>query len=100
MHEGREKVFYIPGKKRELLVAAPHHGYIPGSDYYTKEFAALLAIKLDGHHAENLVSLVDLNKTPTRFNATANGALLHPSATCSSARWSLRFMDMSTDTRI
>ncbi|MGI5927692.1 MAG: hypothetical protein ACOX8A_11045 [Thermacetogeniaceae bacterium] len=66
MHEGREKVFYIPGKKRELLVAAPHHGYIPGSDYYTKEFAALLAIKLDGSllYAENLRPLVDLNKNP------------------------------------
>lgn len=66
VHEGREKVFYIPGKKRELLVAAPHHGYIPGSDYYTKEFAALLAIKLDGSllYAENLRPLVDLNKNP------------------------------------
>jgi len=46
VHQTREEVFYIPGKKRELLVAAPHHGYIPGSDYYTKEFAALLALSL------------------------------------------------------
>jgi len=64
--QSREEVFYIPGKKRELLIAAPHHGYIPGSDYYTKEFAALLASKLDGSllYAENLRPLVDLNKNP------------------------------------
>jgi len=62
----REEVIYIPGKKREVLIAAPHHGYIPGSDYYTKEFAALLASRLDGSllYAENLRPLVDLNKNP------------------------------------
>lgn len=66
MHPTREEVCYIPGKKREFLIAAPHHGYIPGSDYYTKEFAALLASKLDGSllYAENLRPLVDLNKNP------------------------------------
>ncbi|MDR9756895.1 MAG: hypothetical protein RJR35_09215 [Thermoanaerobacterales bacterium] len=66
MPQTREDIFYIPGKKREVLVAAPHHGYIPGSDYYTKEFAALLATKLDGSllYAENLRPLVDLNKNP------------------------------------
>jgi len=64
--QNREEVIYIPGKKREVLIAAPHHGYIPGSDYYTKEFAALLASRLDGSllYAENLRPLVDLNKNP------------------------------------
>jgi hypothetical protein len=66
VHQTREDLFYIPGKKREVLIAAPHHGYISGSDCYTKEFAALLASKLDGSllYAENLRPLVDLNKNP------------------------------------
>ncbi|MGI6406516.1 MAG: hypothetical protein ACOX2E_08715 [Syntrophaceticus sp.] len=41
-----EDIFYTPGKRRDMLVAAPHHGYIPGSDYYTKEFAKLMAVQL------------------------------------------------------
>lgn len=61
-----EKIFYMPGERREILVAAPHHGYTPGCDYYTKEFAMLLASQLDAPllFAEDLRPLVDLNKEP------------------------------------
>lgn len=61
-----EKIFYLPGKRREILVAAPHHGYIEGCDYYTKEFAMLLASRLDAGLlvAEDLRPQVDLNKKP------------------------------------
>lgn len=66
MFQIAEKLFYLPGKRKEILVAAPHHGYTPGSDYYTKEFAMLLASQLDAPllYAEDLRPKVDLNKKP------------------------------------
>jgi hypothetical protein len=48
------------------MVAAPHHGYQQGCDFYTKEFAIMLAAKLEATllWADGLRPLVDINKDP------------------------------------
>jgi hypothetical protein len=66
VHQIAEKIFYLPGQRKEILIAAPHHGYTRGCDYYTREAAALLAAQLNASllFAEGLRPLVDLNKDP------------------------------------
>lgn len=60
-------LFYeVPGPRSNLVVAAPHHGTVPGSDYCTKEVATMLAGRLGATLvvAENMRPQVDLNKDP------------------------------------
>jgi hypothetical protein len=63
-----QRLHYYPGANPAIVVAAPHHGYQQGCDYYTKEFAALLAAQLEASLlvADSLRPLVDLNKEPHR----------------------------------
>ncbi len=60
------ELFYRVGRCPEIVVAAPHHGIVEGSDCYTKEVAEMLAKRLGAALvvAENLRPLVDLNKQP------------------------------------
>ncbi|MGD0153285.1 MAG: hypothetical protein ABSC17_05925 [Thermacetogeniaceae bacterium] len=61
-----QKLHYYPGVNPSILVAAPHHGYQRGCDYYTKEFALILSAQLGAALlvADGLMPLVDLNKEP------------------------------------
>ncbi len=60
------RFYYVPGPRKEVLVAAPHHGCVPRCDFYTKEFATMLAAELGASLmvGEELRPLVDLNKNP------------------------------------
>ncbi len=64
--ELEQKLQYYPGVNPSILVAAPHHGYQRGCDYYTKEFALILSTLLGAPLlvADGLRPLVDLNKEP------------------------------------
>jgi len=64
--EFEQRLHYWPGVNPAIVVAAPHHGYQQGCDYYTKEFASLLSAQLGGALlvADGLRPLVDLNKDP------------------------------------
>lgn len=66
MIQVEQSIIYQVGRRSDVVVAAPHHGYIPGCDYYTKEVAAMLAGELGAALvvAENMRPLVDLNKDP------------------------------------
>ncbi|MDH7576205.1 MAG: hypothetical protein QHH75_00005 [Bacillota bacterium] len=77
IHNPQDALFYREGERREIVVAAPHHGCIPGSDYFTKEVAALLAATLGANLlvAEGVRPLVDLNKEPSLAPSTALQAL-------------------------
>ncbi len=68
MSQIASNIFYLPGSRKDLLIGAPHHGYIRGSDYFTKEFAQRLASQLGSPliYADGLRPLVDLNKDPER----------------------------------
>jgi hypothetical protein len=63
-----QRLHYYPGTNPAIVVAAPHHGYQRGCDYYTKEFATILATQLAASLlvADSLRPLVDLNKEPHR----------------------------------
>lgn len=63
-----QRLHYYPGANPAIVVAAPHHGYQRGCDYYTKEFATILAAQLEASLlvADSLRPLVDLNKEPHR----------------------------------
>ena len=63
-----QRLHYYPGANPAIVVAAPHHGYQRGCDYYTKEFATILATQLEASLlvADSLRPLVDLNKEPHR----------------------------------
>lgn len=69
--ELEQKLHHAPGGNPAIVVAAPHHGYQQGCDYYTKEFAGILASGLGATlvFADGLRPLVDLNKEP-RLAAT------------------------------
>ncbi len=60
------KIIYQTGERKDVVVAAPHHGYMPRCDYYTKEVASMLAEYLGAtlFVAENIRPQVDLNKDP------------------------------------
>lgn len=66
MQKVERRLLYIPGERPQIVVAAPHHGIVEGSDCYTKEVAELLAARLSATLvvAENIRPLVDLNKHP------------------------------------
>ncbi|NPV28519.1 MAG: hypothetical protein HPY58_02470 [Firmicutes bacterium] len=66
-HNPQDALFYRQGERKEIVVAAPHHGCTPGSDYFTREIATLLASSLRANLlvAEGLRPLVDLNKDPS-----------------------------------
>lgn len=66
--ELEQKLHYDPGVNPAIVVAAPHHGYQRGCDYYTKEFATILSAQLGATLlvADGLRPLVDLNKEPQR----------------------------------
>jgi hypothetical protein len=66
--ELEQRLHYHPGVNPAIVVAAPHHGYQRGCDYYTKEFSAILAAQLEASLlvADSLRPLVDLNKEPHR----------------------------------
>ena len=66
--ELEQRLHYYPGANPAIMVAAPHHGYQRGCDYYTKEFATILATQLEASLlvADSLRPLVDLNKEPYR----------------------------------
>ncbi|HAA89363.1 MAG: Uncharacterized protein XD63_0480 [Thermoanaerobacterales bacterium 50_218] len=63
-----EHLYYQKGENKEIVVAAPHHGCVPGCDYFTKEIATMIADHLRATlvFAERLKPLVDLNKDPSR----------------------------------
>jgi hypothetical protein len=66
--ELEQRLHYNPGANPAIVVAAPHHGYQKGCDFYTKEFATILATQLEASLlvADSLRPLVDLNKEPSR----------------------------------
>ena len=68
MTQVEQNMIYQSGERNDIIVAAPHHGCIPRSDYYTKEVASMLAKYLGATLivAENMRPLVDLNKDPNR----------------------------------
>ncbi len=79
MHKLARNFLYVPGKRREIVVAAPHHGSIPGSDYFTKEIAAMLASHLEATLlvADGLRPFVDLNKEPSLASTPELRQLCH-----------------------
>ncbi len=62
----KQKLHFQPGLNRQLVVAAPHHGYQKGCDFYTMEFASILSGLLNASlvFGDGLRPLVDLNKEP------------------------------------
>jgi len=68
LSELEQRLHYCPGANPAIVVAAPHHGYQRGCDYYTKEFATILSARLGAALlvADGLRPLVDLNKEPHR----------------------------------
>lgn len=66
MQKVDRRLSYRSGNCPQIVVAAPHHGIVEGSDCYTKEVAELLAARLNATLlvAENIRPLVDLNKQP------------------------------------